>query len=188
LCTITTLENLLGVKSFDNTMGHLAHCQVILHAFSRGLGLPLVLQLTTFAFLGCWVLIIPTLVICFQQDDHLIILDVMTHVEIDNFPFYLTFWKSCGIVVFSLISFLDELLTQVRVCHIFNRCSFEPTWTCFWSYAGPIVGAWLLACPTILAFYLFTIHLITTLRTHFGLSHPTITYLSHCFYGYTLMV
>ncbi len=80
----------MGVRSFDNTMGHLAHFQVTLHAFSRGLDLPLVLQLTTLAFLGCWVVIIPTLVPCFQHDDHLIILDAMTHVEIDSFPFYLT--------------------------------------------------------------------------------------------------
>jgi hypothetical protein len=58
--------------------------------FQGGLDLPLELQLIILAFLGCWVVIIPTLVTCFQHDDHLIILDVMTHVKIDSFPFYLT--------------------------------------------------------------------------------------------------
>ncbi len=38
-------------------------------------------------FLGCWALIVPTFVICFQQDDHVILLDVVTHVETDTSPF-----------------------------------------------------------------------------------------------------
>jgi hypothetical protein len=49
--------------------------------------LPLVVQTIAHAFLGCWVLIIPALVICFQQDDHHICLDVVAHVEIDISPF-----------------------------------------------------------------------------------------------------
>jgi len=39
------------------------------------------------AFLGCWILIDPTLVSCFQQDDHFTFLDAMAHVEIDTYSF-----------------------------------------------------------------------------------------------------
>jgi hypothetical protein len=45
-------------------------------------------QLVAPSFLGCWALIILALVICFQQDDHHILLDAMAHLEIDIFPFH----------------------------------------------------------------------------------------------------
>jgi hypothetical protein len=38
-------------------VGHLAHHQVILIVFLKGLGLLSMVQLTTFVFLGCWALI-----------------------------------------------------------------------------------------------------------------------------------
>jgi hypothetical protein len=46
-----------------------------------------VVQIIALAFLGCWALITPALVICFQQDDHHILLDAMAHVEIGISPF-----------------------------------------------------------------------------------------------------
>jgi hypothetical protein len=46
-------------------VGHLAHHQIILLASLRGLGLPSMVQLTTFVFLGCWALIILAHVIGF---------------------------------------------------------------------------------------------------------------------------
>jgi len=68
-------------------VGHLAYCQVILVAFSRGLGLPLVVQLVAPTFLGCWALITLGIFICFQLDDCFILFDAMAHVEINIFPF-----------------------------------------------------------------------------------------------------
>ncbi len=38
-------------------------------------------------FLGCWALIAPAFFTCFQQDDRVILLNVVTHVEIDISPF-----------------------------------------------------------------------------------------------------
>jgi hypothetical protein len=46
------LEKLLGVGSFDNTVGNLAGHQITLPIFSRGLGLSLRVQLATLTFLG----------------------------------------------------------------------------------------------------------------------------------------
>jgi hypothetical protein len=46
------------------------------------------------AFLGCWTLIDPTLVSCFQQDDHFTFLDVMAHVEIGTYSFQVTLWDT----------------------------------------------------------------------------------------------
>jgi hypothetical protein len=57
LCTMATLEKLLGTRSFNSMVGHLAYCQVILFVFSRGFALPLVVQLVAPIFLGCLALI-----------------------------------------------------------------------------------------------------------------------------------
>jgi hypothetical protein len=79
--TLTTLEKLLGVRSFDGYNGHLACCQATLFISLGDLGFLFVVQTIILAFLGCWVLIILALFICFQQDDHPILLDAVTHVE-----------------------------------------------------------------------------------------------------------
>jgi len=79
------LEKLLGTRYFNTTMGHLACHHVILRVFSNGIGLPLMVELVAFAFLGCWVLFTPALVVHFQQNDHLIVFDAVAHVEIDIF-------------------------------------------------------------------------------------------------------
>ncbi len=81
ICTITKLEKLLGVKSFGGIIGHLAYCQAIFVAFSGRLNLLSIVRTIAPTFLGCWALIIPALVICFQQDDHFVLLDIITHVE-----------------------------------------------------------------------------------------------------------
>jgi hypothetical protein len=52
-CTIAMLEKLLGLGSFGTTMSHLVDRSVIISTFSRELGLPLVVQLYAFTFLGC---------------------------------------------------------------------------------------------------------------------------------------
>jgi hypothetical protein len=41
-------------------------------------------QNVALAFLGCWALIVPTLVTHFQHDDRPIFLDVVAHVKIDT--------------------------------------------------------------------------------------------------------
>jgi hypothetical protein len=33
------------------------------------------------------------------------------------------FWKSYGIIISSFIGFFDKLFTQIKICHIFNKCS-----------------------------------------------------------------
>jgi hypothetical protein len=55
--------------------------------FIRGLSLPLMVQLGAPTFLGCWVMIVPTFITCFQSNDHRILFNVMPHVEIEIFPF-----------------------------------------------------------------------------------------------------
>jgi len=62
---MVTLEKLLGMGSFSITVGHLAYHRVTLPTFSRGFGLPLVVRFIAFAFLGCWVLVVFALIICF---------------------------------------------------------------------------------------------------------------------------
>jgi hypothetical protein len=52
LCTIVTLEKLLGIGSFDNIVGNLACHQITLPVSSRGFGLSLMVQLVTLTFLG----------------------------------------------------------------------------------------------------------------------------------------
>jgi hypothetical protein len=80
--TIVMLEKLLGVGSFNCSIGHLVHRQTILLVFLGGFGLPFVDWTVALAFLGCWALIAFALVIHYQQDDHPIVLDALTHVEI----------------------------------------------------------------------------------------------------------
>jgi hypothetical protein len=81
------LEKLLGVGSFGGYISHLTHRQTILLTSSGRFDLPLMVQITTPAYLGCWALIVLALIIHFQQDDHLILLDAVAHVETNTSPF-----------------------------------------------------------------------------------------------------
>jgi hypothetical protein len=63
--TIIMLEKLLRSRSFGIIMGHLAHCQVTIHASLGRLGLPLMIGHVALAFLRCWALIAHTLVFHF---------------------------------------------------------------------------------------------------------------------------
>jgi hypothetical protein len=81
------LEKLLGSRSFGTIISHLVYYQVTFPISSRGLGLSLVVRCFAPAFLGCWALIIFTLVFHFQQDDHFILLGAMAHVKISIYPF-----------------------------------------------------------------------------------------------------
>ncbi len=110
--------------------------------FFKRLGLPLVIKLVTPTFLGCWPLIILTVVICFQQNDHPIFLNEMAHIKIAIFPFQVALWDiwvSLSQVVHSQVPPFENLVaqlythlpsffykppTQTRVCHTFNKCSF----------------------------------------------------------------
>ncbi len=65
-CTITTLEKLLGVGSFDGSIGHLVHCQATFLIALNGLNFHFVVQTTALTFLGCWALIVLALVSRFQ--------------------------------------------------------------------------------------------------------------------------
>jgi len=59
------LEKFLGVGSFGGSIDHLICHQATLFASLGGLGFLFVVQITTFAFLGCWALIILAFVIHF---------------------------------------------------------------------------------------------------------------------------
>jgi hypothetical protein len=78
---------LLGAQSFSGFIGHLACHHAIILTFSSRFGLPSIVRTTTPTFLGCWALIARALVIRFQQDDHLIFLDTILHVETNISPF-----------------------------------------------------------------------------------------------------
>jgi hypothetical protein len=75
------LEKLLGVGSFGGSIGHLTYHHAIFLISSNKLNLLFMVQITAPTFLRCWALIVPTLIICLQQDDCHILLDVITHVE-----------------------------------------------------------------------------------------------------------
>jgi hypothetical protein len=81
------LEKLLGVGSFGGSISHLVHHHAILHASSGGLNLLFVVWTIALVFLRCWALIILAFVTRFQQDDHIILLDAITHVETNIFSF-----------------------------------------------------------------------------------------------------
>jgi len=78
---------LLTRGSLGGIIGHLVHHQVIFFVSSSTLDLTFVVQIVALAFLGCLALIIPTLIIRFQQDDHPILFYAMAHVETDTSPF-----------------------------------------------------------------------------------------------------
>ncbi len=65
------------------------------------------------AFQGCWALITPALVSCFQQDDHLTFLDVVAHVETNTYPFQVALWDTHVMlqeVVRSHVLFFESLI------------------------------------------------------------------------------
>jgi hypothetical protein len=47
------LEKLFGARFFGGSIGHLAHHQAIFPISSWGFGLPFVVQIVAFTFLGC---------------------------------------------------------------------------------------------------------------------------------------
>ncbi len=53
---------LLTGGSLGEIIGHLVHHQVIFFVFSSMLDLTFVVQIVALTFLGCWALIIPTLI------------------------------------------------------------------------------------------------------------------------------
>jgi hypothetical protein len=81
--TIAALEKLLGAESFNEFIDHLiCHHATFLTSLNR-LNLFFVIQITVaLTFSRSWTLIALTFIIHFLQDDHLIFLDAVTHVEI----------------------------------------------------------------------------------------------------------
>ncbi len=81
------LEKLFGVRSFGDSINHLAHHQTTLPTSLGGFGLPFMVQTTAPTFLKCQTLIALALIIHFQQDDRPILLDAVAHVETNTSPF-----------------------------------------------------------------------------------------------------
>jgi hypothetical protein len=69
------------VGSFGRFIGHIARHQCILPTSLGSFNFLFVVLIVAPAFMGCWALIVLALVICFQQDDQPILLDVVAHVE-----------------------------------------------------------------------------------------------------------
>jgi hypothetical protein len=86
-CTITTSQRLICVRFFGGSICHLTRQYPIILVFLGRLRLLFVVQIAAPTFLGCWALITLALIICFQQDDHHIFFDVVTHVETNIFMF-----------------------------------------------------------------------------------------------------
>ncbi len=84
------LEKLFGAGSFGGSISHLVCHQAILPASLGKFNLPSIVQIVALTFLGCWALNVLALVTHFQQDDHPILLDVITHVETSISPFQMT--------------------------------------------------------------------------------------------------
>ncbi len=80
-------------------MAHLTCHQITFPISLGGLGLPSMVQFTALAFLGCWALIVPTLIFHFQQDDHFAFLDVMAHVKTSTYPFQIALWDTHAILL-----------------------------------------------------------------------------------------
>jgi hypothetical protein len=59
------LEKLLGARSFGGSIGHLARHQTTLPASLGEFSLFYVVWIVALAFLGCWALVAPALVIRF---------------------------------------------------------------------------------------------------------------------------
>jgi hypothetical protein len=83
--SIISLEKLFDVKSFGGSIVHLVCFQAMFLVSLGKFNFLSVVQIVTLSFLGCWALIVFTLVTHFQEDDHSILLDA--HVEIDIFLF-----------------------------------------------------------------------------------------------------
>jgi len=98
------LEKLLGLRSFGTIVDHLVHHQVTFPTSLGGLGLPLMVQHVAPIFLRCWVLIAPTLVSCFQQDDHFTFFDVVAHVKTSTYPFQVALWDIRVMLHFHLLT------------------------------------------------------------------------------------
>jgi hypothetical protein len=60
------LEKLLNARSFCGFIDHLVRHWATFFASLGKFGLPSIVKTTACAFLGCWALIVPTLITCFQ--------------------------------------------------------------------------------------------------------------------------
>ncbi len=123
-------------------VNHLAHHEATFLISLGKLGPLSIIWTIALAFLGCWALIVSTFIYHFEQNDHHIILDVVTRVEIKLFvlncitryssPVTLcclllgsTFWEPSGLIYSLVISFFGKLPTWTIICVIFNRHSFK---------------------------------------------------------------
>ncbi len=114
--------------------GHLTHYQVTLFVFWGAFGLPSMVQTIILTFLGCWALILPTLVIfflvgwlpCFSRcnntcwDRHFLVLDditkCMSHVTLMCLFLCTTFWKLNGSISTPIVGFFSGLLPWAWIC------------------------------------------------------------------------
>jgi hypothetical protein len=74
---------------------------------------------------------------------------------------------------------MDHLHKQEFITFLIDDLS-DTTRAHFRSCVGPIMGVWLLAHPTTLAFSLSLVHFFTMLCIRLDLPHPTIAHLSFC--------
>ncbi len=137
------MEKLIGAGSFGGFINHLTCHHATLPTSLSKFNLLFMVQTTILTFLGCWALIVHTLLIHFQYDDHPILLNVVAHVETDTSLFQMalqdvqamctlgcplsspTLWELNGSILSPIVGFFNGSLTQVRVYFTFNRRSFK---------------------------------------------------------------
>ncbi len=197
-CTIVTLQKLLGAGFFGGSVGHLVHCQTTILVFLDRVGLSSMVRIVALVFLGCWGLIVPALVIHFQQDYCPILLDVLTHVEINISPFQMALgdvqamlpqiahfhvppFESLVVQFYiQLQYFLVDFLHAQKFASLSIDVPLDIARTHLCSCVSPRASTWLLAHFITPTFCLSSAHLFTTLRICFGLPHPIVAHLSWC--------
>ncbi len=102
--------------------------------------------------------------------------DLLPQASVHTFPFQ----KSHVLTISSTVNFFDGLFCWIGVHHTLNKGSFRHYSSMFTILCWSKWGAWLLACPTTLAFRLFSIHFFTTFCTYLSLPHLIVTHLSCC--------
>jgi hypothetical protein len=155
-------------------------------------------------FLEYWALINPTLMSCFQQDDHLILLDAMAHVKTDTYPFQIALRDTCAMLLkvvrshvlpfenimvqsyFQMKFSLKEQLHEQKFTLLLTNALLNILRTHFCSYVAPTIGAWLLVHPNTPSFHLSSTHFLTILCICLSIPHPTVPHVSQCKCGHTI--
>jgi hypothetical protein len=97
----------LGLGSFDNLEGPLTHKQTFLLITFSGIRFTLMATIVPIAYLGIWALVILIIVVRFMVDQHPFLIEALTRIENNTFPFQQHLKAAC------------ELLLPLARAHVF---------------------------------------------------------------------